>query len=126
MTTLSGSLLILAGAIMLGSAKLAQAIAFTAGWQDTPVSMLAIGSAFSLIGIMVLVFGLRRGDPKTISGAVLVISGAIVFGCSKIAMAVGASAGPIVIPVEMLVIGCTMSLSGLAILAWGLVRNDRR
>jgi hypothetical protein len=124
MTMLSGSLLILASAIMFGSAKLAQSIASVAGWRDTPVSMLVIGSVFSLIGIAVLILGLLRGDKKITSGAVLVIAGAIVFGCSKIAMAVGVSTGPIAVPVEMLVIGCAMSLGGLVILVLGLAKDD--
>ncbi len=129
MTTLSGSLLVLAGALMFGSAKLAQAIALSAGWRDTPVSMLVIGSVFCLGGLMVLIRGLRRdeGHLKMLSGSVLVVAAAVVFGSGKIAMSVAASTGTREVPIQLLVIGSSLSLGGSALLIWGLVRDqDRR
>ena len=132
MKTLSGSILIMAGAIMFGAANLAQAIAATAGWQDTPVSMRVIGSAFTAIGFAVFICGLItdrsrwQAHMQMLSGSVLVLSGAIVFGCGKAAMATAAHAGRRDIPVFILVLGCTFSICGLAVLAWGLFRTRKQ
>jgi hypothetical protein len=124
--SLSGSLLVVAGAIMIGSGQLAQALALSAGWLDTPVSMRVIGGVFLFVGFLLLAFGIRRdtGRIKSLSGAILVIAAAIVFGLGKIALIIASSAGHREKPVGMLVLGSALSIGGLVMFVCGIV-SDR-
>jgi hypothetical protein len=123
MKTLAGSIVVLSGAIMLGAGQRSQAIALSGHWDDTPISMRIIGSSFCVIGLAVMAAGLRweRNEERlaAVSGAVVVLSGAVVFAFSKIALTIAHLAGHPEKPVIMLVIGSALTLIGLAVVLNG-------
>ena len=123
MRTLAGSIVVLSGAIMLGAGQLSQAIALSGKWDDTPVSMRIIGSVFCVVGLTVMAAGLRRERNEerlaAVSGAVLVLSGAVVFAFSKIALTIAHLAGQPEKPIIMLAIGSAFTLIGLAVVLNG-------
>jgi len=122
MKSLAGSILTLSGALALGAAQLAQAIAFSRGWIDTPVSMRVIGGLILVAGLILTATALfrdRDAERFTIlSGAILVLAGVVVFAFAKIAMAINYTAGRTEKPFAMLAIGTSLSLAGLAITFW--------
>jgi hypothetical protein len=119
MRTLAGSMVVLAGAIMLGAGQLSQAIALSGHWDDTPVSMRIMGSLICIIGLVVMAAGLRweRNEERleAFSGAVLVLAGAAVLSFSKIALTIAHLAGYPEKPIGMLAVGSAFILVGLAI-----------
>jgi hypothetical protein len=119
MRTLAGSIVVLAGAIMLGAGQLSQAIALSGHWEDVPVSMRIIGSVFCVVGLAVMAIGLLRERNEerlaAVGGAILLLSGAALFAFSKIALTIAHLAGYPDKPIVMLAIGTTFSLGGLAI-----------
>ncbi len=123
MKCLAGSILLVSGALMFGAASLAQAIALSANWHDTPVSMCFIGGVFSTLGCALIGWGLlkdRSNDHVMTSGSLAILAGAIVFACGKVAMAVTVLSSTRETPKAMLVIGCIYSLCGVTLLVFGL------
>lgn len=118
MKCLAGSILVLSGAIALGAAQLAQSLARSGGWNDTPISMRVIGGFFCTVGLMVIAATLTRDRDANrltiISGAVLVLAGTVVLASAKLALAIDYPAGRTEKPIAMLVIGTALSLAGLA------------
>src|SRR6476646_7623306 len=116
MRTLAGSIVVLSGAIMLGTGQLARAIALSGKWDDTPVSVRIIGSLLCVIGLAAMAGGLRweRNEDRlaAVSGAVLILSGATVFAFSKIALTISHLAGYAEKPAIMLAVGSAFTLVG--------------
>lgn len=56
----SGGLLVLAGAALFGLSKIALVIATLGGHPEKPIAMLAIASAFTLIGIGIVLNSCRE------------------------------------------------------------------
>ena len=119
MKALTGSVLVLSGALMLGAGQLSQAIALSGKWQDTPISMRWIGGVFCIVGLAVMVWALIRKRESehlaTLGGAILSLAGAAVLAFSKIALTIAHLSGYPDKPIAMLVIGTTFLLGGLAI-----------
>jgi len=122
MKGLADSILVLSGALALGIAQLAQAVAFSRGWDDTPVSMRVIGGLILVAGLILTATALirdRDAERFTIlSGAILVLAGVVVFAFAKIALAIDYPAGRTEKPFAMLAIGTSLTLAGLAIAFW--------
>jgi hypothetical protein len=122
MKTLSGSIVVLSGAVMLGAGQLSQAIALSGQWHDVPVSVRFIGGMFCAVGIAVMAAGLVWEPYEVrlaaLAGAILVLAGAIVFAFSKIALTIARLAGHQDKPMGMLAIGTAFSLGGLAIVLY--------
>src|SRR6185295_14888128 len=97
MKSLAGSILVLSGALALGAAQLAQAIAFAGHWNDTPVSMRVIGGLILAAGVFLTATAMiwNRDDDRVtiISGAILVLAGVVVFAFAKLALAIDYPAG---------------------------------
>lgn len=125
MKTLSGSILILAGAVVFAGGKIAKSIVEASGRREVPALMLVIGCIFSLIGYGVLIWGLRndRDHPdamKTVAGSIIILASGLMFGSAWVAHAILVAAGWNDTPESMLVIGTFFSLTGLGVLLWGL------
>ena len=130
MKTVSGSILILAGAVVFGGAKIAKSIIEASGRREMPVLMLLVGCVFSLVGYGVLIWGLRkdRDRPevmKSLGGSIIVLAGGVMFSSAWVAHAILVAAGWNDTPESMLVIGTLFSLTGLGVLLWGLVGSPR-
>src|SRR5215510_98330 len=84
--SIAGSIIVLSGAIMLGTGQLAQAIALSGHWDDTPVSMRIIGSLLCVIGLAIIAWTGSKERIAGLSGAILLLAGVAVFAFSKIAL----------------------------------------
>src|SRR5262245_7065210 len=119
MKAFTGSILVLSGVIMLGAGQISQSIALSGKWHDTPVSMRWVGGMLCILGLAVVISGLRRERDAdhlaAIGGAILVLSGAALLAFSKIALTIAHLAGFPDKPVSMLFIGASLSTGGLVI-----------
>jgi uncharacterized membrane protein len=67
LAALSGAILVLAGAAIFASSKIALTIAHLAGYPEKPIVMIAVGTAFSLGGVTI-VLNCCRKESKTRAG----------------------------------------------------------